>query len=86
MPSCLMNICYDNSFWDEFEILMFDLDRLESTDSDTKDIIKLLSVKKDESVIDVCCGFGRYSQAMANNGIKVTGIDITKSYIDRAGL
>ena len=79
-----MNICYDNSFWDEFEILMFDLDRLESTESDSKSIIDLLSIKKGESLIDVCCGFGRYSEAFADNGITVTGLDITKNYIDRA--
>ncbi|MBN2617967.1 MAG: class I SAM-dependent methyltransferase [Spirochaetales bacterium] len=79
-----MNICYDESFWEEFEILMFDRNRMSETETDVINIIKLLNIKKDSELLDVCCGFGRYSNFLAENKINVTGIDITKSYIDRA--
>lgn len=79
-----MNICYDESFWEEFEILMYDRDRIENTDRDACNIIKLLGLKETDSLLDVCCGFGRNTHAFAKMGIKTTGIDITKYYLDRA--
>ncbi len=79
-----MEICYDESFWEEFEILMYDRDRMDNTEADVKNIISLLEIKKDENLLDVCCGFGRNSKFFALNGIETTGIDITKFYLDRA--
>lgn len=79
-----MEICYDENFWEDFEILMFDRDRMEKTESDVKNIINLLNIKKGDTILDVCCGFGRHSNILANEGFQVTGIDITKKYINRA--
>lgn len=79
-----MNICYDESFWEEFEILMYDRDRIENTVKDADDIIELLGINENDTLLDVCCGFGRNSHAFASRGIKTTGIDITKYYLDRA--
>ncbi len=56
-----MEICYDEAFWKEFEILMYDLDRVEKTEEDVDNITELLGIKKGESLLDVCCGFGRHS-------------------------
>lgn len=79
-----MEICYDESFWEEFEILMYDRDRMDNTEADVKHIMSLLDIKKDDNLLDVCCGFGRNSKYFALNGIDTTGIDITKFYLDRA--
>ncbi|MGL1894618.1 MAG: class I SAM-dependent methyltransferase [Spirochaetaceae bacterium] len=79
-----MEICYDESFWEEFEILMYDRDRIEQTASESLDLIKLLDIKKDDYLLDVCCGFGRFSNCLASKNINVTGVDITKYYLDRA--
>lgn len=79
-----MNICYDESFWEEFEILMYDLDRLENTPDTVNDLIDLLGIKADSELIDVCCGFGRISKEVALKGINTTGIDITPYYLNRA--
>lgn len=79
-----MEICYDADFWRDFEILMYDRDRLDNTEDDVLNIIKLLNIKKHDSVLDVCCGFGRHSLILAQNGIDVTGIDITEDYLSRA--
>lgn len=79
-----MEICYDEKFWKDFEILMYDKDRIESTENDVKEIIELLNISKSSHVLDVCCGFGRHSLELAKNNIKVTGIDITKYYLDKA--
>lgn len=79
-----MNICYDESFWEEFEILMFDMDRMEQTEKDVLNVINLLEIKPNDKLLDVCCGFGRNSHFFAKNSIKTTGVDITKYYIDKA--
>lgn len=79
-----MDICYDESFWEDFEILMFDRDRMDNTKGDVKNIIDLLNIKPNDTILDVCCGFGRHSNLLAKEGFKVTGIDITEKYINRA--
>ena len=35
-------------------------------------------------VLDLCCGFGRISAELARRGCAVTGVDITKSYLETA--
>lgn len=79
-----MNICYDESFWKEFEILMYDRDRIENTARDVDRIIQLLNIKPEDKVLDVCCGFGRNSLCFAARDLDTTGIDITQYYLDRA--
>ena len=45
-------------------------------------IVKKLDLKKGQSFLDCPCGFGRMSLPIAKSGIKVTGVDITQSYLD----
>ncbi len=79
-----MDVCYDENFWIEFEILMYDQDRIGNTKQDMIDVIELLELNRDDRILDLCCGFGRNSQVLADLGFKTTGIDITKQYLDRA--
>jgi SAM-dependent methyltransferase len=41
-------------------------------------------LKSSPRILDVCCGFGRMSAEFARRGFAVTGIDITKSYLQTA--
>jgi ubiquinone/menaquinone biosynthesis C-methylase UbiE len=45
---------------------------------------KALRLKKGASVLDLCCGIGRHSVALAALGMKVTGLDLNGSYLSRA--
>jgi SAM-dependent methyltransferase len=36
------------------------------------------------AVVDLCCGFGRISLELARRGFAVTGVDLTRSYLDTA--
>lgn len=47
-------------------------------------IIKCLELKGNERILDLACGYGRHSLEFARRGYKVTGIDITKIYIEDA--
>ena len=41
-------------------------------------------VKPDSAILDLACGTGNYSIALANLGCKVTGIDLDEQMIDLA--
>ena len=42
------------------------------------------SNKSTLKILDLCCGFGRISAEFARRGFAVTGVDITKSYLQTA--
>jgi SAM-dependent methyltransferase len=47
-------------------------------------IIRLLDIKKGESVLDLACGEGFFTRRFLNNGAQVIGVDIAKELIDIA--
>jgi len=47
-------------------------------------LIRLMDIKKGESVLDLACGQGFFSREFARNGAKVVGVDIGKELIDIA--
>jgi ubiquinone/menaquinone biosynthesis C-methylase UbiE len=58
-------------------------------DSDTgeyqaKTIKKLLRLRKGQSALDVPCGKGRMTIPLAKSGVRMTGVDLTESYIRKA--
>ena len=53
----------------------------ERTDHETQFAIQTLSLKPGESVLDLCCGQGRHSIALASTGIKVTGVDLSEEML-----
>ncbi len=74
----------DSGWWDDFFPLfrpLFDKITAEETKSETNYIIKKLNLKVGQKFLDCPCGIGRISLPMAQKGIKVTGVDITESYL-----
>lgn len=47
----------------------------------TPGIMNLLGVVHGKRVLDVACGEGRYSRALARRGVRVTGIDLSKELL-----
>lgn len=45
---------------------------------------KILSLKPEQKILDLCCGTGRYSMALAKRGYLVTGLDLSTRLIDFA--
>jgi cyclopropane fatty-acyl-phospholipid synthase-like methyltransferase len=43
-----------------------------------------LHLKPGDSVLDLCCGQGRHSVALAQRGFAVTGLDLNPAYLDLA--
>ena len=44
-------------------------------------VVKILGLKPGQSILDVCCGYGRHSIELARRGYRVTGIDLSPKQI-----
>ena len=57
---------------------------VEETEAQVNFIIKELKLTGEEKILDLGCGFGRHSLALAQRGFDVTGVDITPAFITDA--
>jgi SAM-dependent methyltransferase len=73
----------DDSFWRELYPFMFPEQRIADAD---EQVAKALALTKPlgKSALDLCCGPGRCSIALAKRGFSVTGVDKTKYLLDKA--
>jgi SAM-dependent methyltransferase len=73
----------EDSFWRELYPFMFPEKRIADADEQVR---KALALTKPvgKSVLDLCCGPGRCSIALAKKGYVVTGVDRTKYLLDKA--
>jgi SAM-dependent methyltransferase len=74
----------DDEFWESFAPFFFTPERVESSSAQADGLIKLLGVAPGARVLDLCCGIGRHSIALAQRGLKITGVDRTRAFLDRA--
>jgi SAM-dependent methyltransferase len=82
----------DVEFWEEFAPIMFDDDHWAEVPEVADGIIRLsrlnpysgTTLKNSPKILDLCCGFGRISTELARRGFAVTGVDITKTYLEAA--
>lgn len=56
----------------------------EGSRKEASDAIALLGLRERSSVLDLCCGQGRHSIAMAESGHVVRGLDLSKKMLDAA--
>jgi SAM-dependent methyltransferase len=73
----------DDSFWRDFYPFMFTKQRFAETPEQIDKALKLAE-PKGKSALDLCCGPGRCSVALAQRGFTVTGVDKTKYLLDKA--
>ena len=72
-------------WWDELFTpfrIVFDSIPASESNAQANYIIKKLKLKPGMKFLDCPCGIGRLSIPIAKKGIKITGVDLTKSYID----
>lgn len=57
---------------------------VEDTENQVDFIVNTLELTGKERILDLACGFGRHSIALARRGFSVVGVDFTKDFIDDA--
>lgn len=75
---------YDDDFWITYGPVMFDKERINSASFEIDNLIMLSDLKPGDTIMDSCCGQGRHSIIFADRGLKVTGVDVTESYLKTA--
>jgi SAM-dependent methyltransferase len=73
----------DDDFWRELCPFLFSEKRLASAPEDVGKILAL-AAPEGKAALDLCCGPGRCSVALAQAGFGVTGVDRTKYFLDEA--
>jgi SAM-dependent methyltransferase len=71
-------------FWETFAPALFTNERMLSAGQEAGQIVTLLKLQPGADICDLCCGVGRHSLELARHGLKVTGVDRTALYIERA--
>ncbi len=60
------------------------LGRYLSTKEDAQRLSAIIPLSDYPRILDVCCGFGRFTKEIRQLGYQVTGLDLSKEQIDRA--
>jgi len=75
---------FDNeTIWRETYAFLFPESRFSAAAETIDEALKLTGIQSG-SVLDLCCGPGRCSLALAARGFQVTGVDLTKFLLDKA--
>jgi SAM-dependent methyltransferase len=70
-------------FFDEHYLKIYkDLEK--ETSREVECIIKMMDLKPEAKLLDLCCGYGRHSIDFAQRGFEVTGYDLSDSFIEKA--
>ena len=78
-------VWYDNdTFWENFEPILFDKKRIENAVEEVDQIDRLLNLDKNLNILDLACGPGRHALEFARRKHNVTGVDRTQFYLDKA--
>ncbi len=70
--------------WDKMGRVMFGEQRMEMAVAEVDNLIQLLEISTEDSILDLCCGIGRHSNELARRGFNVTGVDRTRAYLEIA--
>jgi SAM-dependent methyltransferase len=73
----------DDELWRALTPLMFSRERCGDAAVLVPKALKLVKPAGND-VLDLCCGFGRWSIPLAKRGFRVTGVDRTKPFLSRA--
>lgn len=74
----------NDEFWILWAPLIFNEERLEGTSNEIDRIVQIIDLQPGTAILDMGCGPGRHALELARRGFKVTGVDRTKSYLQKA--
>jgi SAM-dependent methyltransferase len=74
----------EDEFWALMGPGMWTAERLAAADGEVEWIVRTLGLAPGAAVLDLPCGVGRHAHALARRGFRVTAVDRTRAYLDRA--
>ena len=74
----------DDEFWAFVEPRIFTDKVMESTQKEVDQILELMGLSPSARLLDLACGIGRHSIELARRGYRVTGVDRSHSYLQKA--
>ncbi|PZE19936.1 class I SAM-dependent methyltransferase [Paenibacillus xerothermodurans] len=78
-----MSDWYKKSFGNDY-LLVYKHRDLEGAYNEVKRMIDWLQLEPGAQVLDLCCGMGRHSMALADFGYRVTGVDLSEVLLHQA--
>lgn len=73
----------DESFWERLYPVLFSEERFAAAADETRQLAELTGVRSGR-VLDLCCGPGRHTIALAQQGYAVTGLDLSGYLLGKA--
>ncbi len=73
----------DDSLWVDTYPYMFSPSRIAAAEEEVDPLLRLVGLQP-QSILDLCCGPGRIAIPLARRGFRVTGVDRTKFFLDKA--
>lgn len=77
-----MNAWYEEHFQTDY--IKIYQHRDSEAGSELKNLLELIPWKNGQSVLDLCCGYGRHSRYLAQLGWRVTGVDLSAPLLQEA--
>ncbi len=74
----------NDCLWDAMYPFIFGKNIIETASDDVDGIINLLKIEPGAHILDMCCGPGRHTIELSQRGYKLTGVDRTVTYLNRA--
>lgn len=74
----------DDEFWRDTAPAIFSAERMGRAATDVDQLLRLVSLPRGASVLDMGCGPGRHAVELAARGFSVTGVDRTSQFLEMA--
>jgi SAM-dependent methyltransferase len=71
-------------FWEAAEPLWLNEQRRDGAPAEIDALLVMLEVPPEVAVLDLCCGPGRHTIELARRGYRMTGLDMTRAYLETA--
>lgn len=71
-------------FWQDMQAKIYGPDQAASAVREAENVIRLVGCAPPARILDLCCGNGRHSIALASSGFVVTGVDLSTTYLSLA--